>query len=160
MTIYRYEVLSPDTVDSVNRLLTRGWKPSREVPLSVAGTEASGASALVILERDDTQPVALAARLGRDIPLEQISDVPLLADLTHEDLGELIGIADVQNVASGEIIFEEASSDSYLCVILEGEIELRLTAAGSSGAEIMQIGERDVFERSRRSTRQPSIPTS
>jgi len=145
MTIYRYEVLSSDTVEAINKLLTRGWKPSREVPLGATGTETSGASALVILERDDTQPVALAARLGRDIPLEQLSDVPLLANLTHEDLGELIGIADVRSVSSGDVIFDETSRDSCLCVILEGEIELRLTAAGSSGAEIMQIGARDVF---------------
>jgi CRP-like cAMP-binding protein len=145
MTIYRYEVVSSSNVDSINRLLTRGWKPSREVPLNDAGAEMSGGLALVILERNDTQPVALAARLDRNIPLEMLRDVPLLADLTHEELGELIGIADVRNVSSGEVVSDETTNDSCLCVILEGEIELRLTAAGTSGAEIMQIGARDVF---------------
>jgi CRP-like cAMP-binding protein len=145
MTIYRYEIVSTSNVDSVNRLLARGWKPSREVPLNDAGADRSVGLVLVILERCDTQPVTLAPRLDRDVPLEKLRDVPLLANLTHEELSELIGVAMVRDVSSGDVVFDETSSDSCLCVILEGEIELWLTAAGSSGAEIMQIGARDVF---------------
>lgn len=143
MTIYRYEILSPDTVDSVNRLLVNGWKPSREVPLRV--DEPEGASALVVLERDDTAPIALAARLRDDVTLESLQCVPLLDGLTHEELTELIGISDIRNVRCGDVIFEKGANASNLCVILSGEIELRLPSAGSSGEEIMQIGERDVF---------------
>lgn len=143
MTIYRYEILSPETVDSVNRLLVHGWKPSREVPLSVAASE--DASALVVLERDDTAPVALSARLGDDAPLELLQTVPLLDGLTPEELAELVGISEIRNVSCGEVIFEEGTNTQSLCVILKGEIELRLTSAGSAGEEIMQIGERDVF---------------
>lgn len=143
MTIYRYEILSPDTVDSVNRLLVNGWKPSREVPLQ--GDESEDTSALVVLERDDTAPVALSARLGDDVPLELLKAVPLLDGLTHEELAELIGISEIRKVLCGDVIFEEGTNASNLSVILSGEIELRLTSAGSSGEEIMQIGERDVF---------------
>lgn len=143
MTIYRYEVLSPATVDSVNRLLRTGWKPVREVP--IATTETGSMAAAVMLERDDTVPISGSARLGDDIPLEQLQSVPLLDGLTHEDLSELVAISEIRTVPGGEIIFEEGTAAPGVCVILSGEIELRLTSAGSAGEEIMQIGERDVF---------------
>lgn len=144
MTIYRYEVLSADTLGNVNRLLTRGWKPSREVPLLAAETKGT-AAALVVLERDDTSSVALAPKLGQDVSLELLETVPLLDGLTHEELAELVSTATVKTLSTGEVIFEEGDTDACLCVILQGEVELRLTAAGSAGEEIMQIGPRDVF---------------
>lgn len=143
MTIYRYEILSPETVDAVNRLLVNGWKPVREVPLGVAESEEPAAA--IVLERDDTTAVALSARLGDGVTLEQLQTVPLLDGLTHEDLAELVGISEIRKVPVGEVIFEEGTVAASLCVILKGEVELRLTAAGSAGEEIMQIGERDVF---------------
>ena len=143
MTIYRYEILSPETVDAVNRLLVNGWKPVREVPLGVAESEEPAAA--IVLERDDTTAIALSARLGDDVPLELLQAVPLLDGLTHEELAELVGISDVRTVSGGEVIFEEGTNAASLCVILKGEVELRLTAAGSAGEEIMQIGVRDVF---------------
>lgn len=142
MTIYRYEIMSPDNVDTVNRLLVAGWKPSREVPLSA---DSDNASALVVLERDDTVPVAGAAQLGDDTSLELLQAVPLLDGMTHEELAELVGISEIRKVSSGEVIFKEGTDATSLCVILSGEIELRLPSAGSGGEEIMQIGERDVF---------------
>lgn len=143
MTIYRYEILSSATVDSVNRLLISGWKPVREVPLDTAETGKTAAA--VMLERDDTVPISGSARLGNDIPLELLQSVPLLNGLTHEDLSELIAISEIRTVPSGEIIFEEGTDAPGLCVILSGEVGLRLTSAGSAGEEIMQIGERDAF---------------
>lgn len=143
MTIYRYEILSPDNVATVNRLLVQGWRPSREVPLSVA--DSDDVSALVVLEREDTAPVAGAAQLEDDVPLELLQSVPLLEGMTHEELAELVGISEIRKVPCGEVIFEEGTNASNLSVILKGEIELRLTSAGSAGEEIMQIGERDVF---------------
>jgi CRP-like cAMP-binding protein len=144
MTIYRYEFLSADTLNKVNRLVTQGWKPSREVPLHSAETEGT-AAALVVLERDETAPVALAPTLGKDVPLELLETVPLLDGLTHEELAELVSMATIRTLSAGEVIFEEGDAASCLCVILEGDVELRLTGAGSTGEEIMQIGPRDVF---------------
>lgn len=145
MTIYRCEVVSADSVDSVNRLLTQGWKPSREVPLDRAASKDGAPSALVILERDDTEPLAHAARLGDDVPVEQLADVPILDGLTHEELVELVAISEVRSVPQGQIIFEQNSENGYLAVILQGEVELKLPTAGSLGTHIMRIGEHDVF---------------
>ncbi len=143
MTIYRYEILSPETVDAVNRLLVNGWKPVREVPLGTADSEEP--SAAIVLERDDTTAVALSARLGDDVPLELLQTVPLLDGLTHEELAELVSISEIRRVPVGEVIFDADTTALSLCVILQGEVELRLASAGSAGEEIMQIGERDVF---------------
>ena len=143
MTIYRYEVVCADSVDRINHLLTRGWKPSRETPLSAPGNASP--SVLVILKRDDTSPIAAAARIGEDIPAELLTEVPLLDGLTHEELSELVSIAEVRRHAAGEVIFEQGCPDSCLCIILSGNVELHLPAPGVEGVHIMQIGERDVF---------------
>ena len=147
MTIYRYEVVSPETVGEVNQLLVRGWKPSREIPLTTPGDEAEAAfpSALVVLEREGTAPVALAARLSDEIPLSLLTEVPLLEELTHEEVAELIAVSDVRRFAAEEVIFEQGENAPCLCVILQGEVELRLPSPGVDGVHIMQIGQRDVF---------------
>lgn len=142
MTIYRYEIVSAGDIDTVNRLLVRGWKPSRETPLTTSGSDAA---MLVILERDDTTPIAHAAKLGDEIPVDVLSEVPLLAGLTHEELTELAGVSKVCSHSSGEVIFEPDSEDSCLCVILSGEVELHLPSGGVDGVHIMQIGEHDAF---------------
>jgi len=87
----------------------------------------------------------LSARLQDDTPLELFQSVPLLHGLTHEELAELVEISEIRNLSCGDVIFEKGSNASNLCVILNGEIELRLPSAGSSGEEIMQIGAQDVF---------------
>lgn len=144
MTIYRCEVVSADTVDSVNRLLTQGWKPSREIPIDgTAGRD--GAAALLVLERDDTEPIAYAARLGDDVPIASLTEVPILDSLTHEELAELVAISNVRSVPQGTVIFEQNSENGCLSVILEGEVELQLPTAGSQGTHLTRIGERDVF---------------
>lgn len=145
MTIYRYATVSPENVESVNQLLTRGWKPFREVALNTSGSIASGPSALVVLERDDTAPIAASARLGDDVPAALIDDVPLFSGLTHEELSELVESGTVRRHSIGDVIFEKGSDESCLCVILQGEVELHLPSPGVDGVHIMQISERDVF---------------
>lgn len=145
MTIYRYEVVSPETVGTVNHLLTRGWKPSREMPLTSSSNDGALPSALVVLERDDTVPIAGSARVGDDIPISVLAEVPLLDGVTHEELEELTAAGDVRNYSAGDVIFTEGSDASSLCVILKGEVELHLPSPGVEGVHIMQIGEHDVF---------------
>ncbi len=148
MTIYRCEILSADSVDFVNRLLTQGWKPSREIPLTgTTSTDenAETASALIILERDDTEPVAYAARLGDDVSVSLLSEVPILDGLTHEELAELVTVSEVRSISQGTLIFEQGDETGCLSIILDGEIDLQLPTAGSLGTEIMRIGEHDVF---------------
>ncbi|MHC4880709.1 MAG: Crp/Fnr family transcriptional regulator [Planctomycetota bacterium] len=145
MTIYRYEVVTAGNVETINQLLVRGWKPSRELPLETAGQAGDAPAALIVLERDDTAPVALAAQLDGGVPVSLLNDVPLLDGLTHEELSELAACGEVRRFTEGDVIFEQGSEEVCLCVILKGEVELRLPSAGASGAHIMQIGERDVF---------------
>jgi len=145
MTIYRYATVSPDNLKTVNELLTRGWRPYREVPLNGTSGSPSEPTALVVLERDDTGPVAASARLGDDVPVELIEDVPLLNGLTHEELSELVEVGTVRHFSPGEAVFEKGTEDSSLCVILDGEVELHLPSPGIDGVHIMQIGERDAF---------------
>lgn len=145
MTIYRYEVVTAGSVDAINQLLVRGWRPSRELPLDAASHAGESPAALIVLERDDTTPVALAAQLDGGIPVSLLNDVPLLDGLTHEELSELASCGEVRRYAAGDIIFEAGSEEGCLCVILTGDVELRLPSAGVGGAHIMQIGERDVF---------------
>ncbi len=145
MSIYRYEVVTAGNVDAVNQLLVRGWKPSREVPLDAAGRAGEVPAALVVLEREDTTPVALAAQLDGGIPVSLLTDVPLLDGLTHEELSELAASGEALRFAPGDLIFEAGSEAACLCVIVRGTVELRLPTAGVGGAQIMQIGERDVF---------------
>ena len=146
MTIYRYEVVSPETVSEVNQLLIRGWKPSRETPLTgLTDNEGSSPAAVVILEREDTAPVALGACLGDDIPLKLLAEVPLLEDLTNEELAELTGVGEIRRFAAEDVIFQQGEDAPCLSVILQGEVELRLPSPGVDGVHIMQIGQRDVF---------------
>ena len=145
MSIYRYEVVTAGNVDAVNQLLVRGWRPSREVPLDAAGRVGEVPAALVVLEREDTTPVALAAQLDGGIPVSLLTEVPLFDGLTHEELSELAASGEVLRFAPGEAIFEAGSEEACLCVILRGNVELRLPTAGMGGTEVMQIGERDVF---------------
>lgn len=145
MSIYRYEVVTAGNVDAVNQLLVRGWKPSREIPLDAAGRAGDVPAALVILERDDTVPMALAAQLDGGIPVSLLSEVPLFDGLTHEELSELAGSGEVRSYSAGDAIFEAGSEEACLCVILSGNVELRLPTAGMGGTHVMQIGERDVF---------------
>jgi len=145
MTIYRCEVVSPDTVASVNRLFRQGWRPSRELTLDGSGKNDGTPSVLIILERDDTQPVALAGRLGEDVKVELLTEVPILNGLTHEELSELVAISEVRSVSQGTMIFEQESENESLSVILQGEVDLQLPTAGSLGTQLMRIGERDVF---------------
>ncbi len=145
MSIYRYEVVTAGNVDAVNQLLVRGWQPSREVPLDSAGRAGEAPSALVVLEREDTAPVALAAQLNGGIPVSLLTEVPLFDGLTHEELSEFAACGEVRHYSSGDVVFEAGNAEACLCVILRGSVELRLPTAGLGGASIMQIGERDVF---------------
>lgn len=145
MSIYRYEVVTAGNVEAVNQLLVRGWRPSREVPLDAAGRAGEVPAALVVLEREDTTPVALAAQLDGGIPVSLLTEVPLFDGLTHEELSELAASGEVRRYSPGDVIFEADSEEACLCVILRGDVELRLPTAGMGGVHIMQIGERDVF---------------
>ncbi|MBI1310619.1 cyclic nucleotide-binding domain-containing protein [bacterium] len=145
MSIYRYEVVTAGNVERVNQLLVRGWKPSREMPLETAARAGELPAALVVLERADTAPIAPTAQLAGGIPVSLLNEVPLLDGLTHEELAELAGCGEIRRYAADDVIFEQGSQNACLCIILNGDIELRLPSAGVGGAHIMQIGERDVF---------------
>jgi CRP/FNR family transcriptional regulator, cyclic AMP receptor protein len=144
MKLYRYEVVGLGQLETANHLLTRGWRPLREIPLesnSAAGTQG----VLVLFERDDDFPQWSAESIGGVIPVEFLTEVPLLTGMTGEELREIIAACELRKYEAGEVIFAEGEDARELYILLEGQVRLRLPELRLEGTEIMEVGPKDVF---------------
>lgn len=56
--------------------------------------------------------------------LDELRQIPLLADLTEEDLERLYGMAKTISIPSGELVLQEGDPGDSLYVVLDGELEV------------------------------------
>ena len=56
--------------------------------------------------------------------LDELRQVPLLADLTEEDLERLYGMAEMVSIPAGQLVLQEGDPGDSLYVVLDGELEV------------------------------------
>ena len=56
--------------------------------------------------------------------LDELRQVPLLADLSEEDLAQLYKMAEAVSIPSGELVLQEGDPGDSLYVVLDGELEV------------------------------------
>ena len=56
--------------------------------------------------------------------LDEIRHVPLLADLSEEDLEQLFQMAETVSIPAGQLVLQEGDSGDSLFVVLDGELEV------------------------------------
>ena len=56
--------------------------------------------------------------------LDELRQVPLLADLTEEDLERLYGMAETVSIPAGQLVLQEGDPGDSLYVVLDGELEV------------------------------------
>ena len=88
--------------------------------------------------------------------LDELRRIPLLADLSEEDLERLYGMARTISIQPGELLFEEGSSGDALYAILDGELEITKHRDGkdvvlAARREGEFIGEMSLLEQAPRS---------
>jgi CRP-like cAMP-binding protein len=58
------------------------------------------------------------------LPRERLSSIPLLANFTSDEAGQLLGIAETFTFEPGEIVLAEGKESSNLWIVLEGTCEI------------------------------------
>src|ERR671910_3639463 len=56
--------------------------------------------------------------------LDELRHVPLLADLSEEDLEQLYQMAETASIPAGQLVLQEGDSGDSLFVVLDGELEV------------------------------------
>ena len=56
--------------------------------------------------------------------LDELRHVPLLADLSEEDLEQLYQMAETVSIPAGQLVLQEGDSGDSLFVVLDGELEV------------------------------------
>ena len=88
--------------------------------------------------------------------LDELRRVPLLADLSEEDLDQLYRMAETVSIPAGERVFEEGSLGDALYVVLDGELEVSKRQSGQDVVLAVRrvgefIGEMSLLEQAPRS---------
>ena len=88
--------------------------------------------------------------------LDELRRVPLLADLSEEDLDQLYRMAETVSIPAGERVFEEGSPGDALYVVLDGELEVSKRQSGQDVVLAVRragefIGEMSLLEQAPRS---------
>ncbi len=144
MKRFRYETVTAGSVDQINWLLTRGWRPVRE-SLVMPGDEGGAATVLVLLERDDALPTWQGEMLTDGIPLSFLEDAPLLADLSEQELREFVAAAEPLAFAEEDVLFEQGHQEQSLFVLLSGEVDIHLVGLPIEDPVVLKAKARDVF---------------
>jgi signal transduction histidine kinase len=58
------------------------------------------------------------------VKLDELRQVPLLADLSEEDLEQLYGMAETVSIPAGELVLREGDPGDSLFVVLDGQLEV------------------------------------
>jgi signal transduction histidine kinase len=90
------------------------------------------------------------------VTLDELRRVPLLADLSEEDLDQLYRMAETVSIPAGERVFEEGSPGDALYVVLDGELEVSKRQSGQDVVLAVRrvgefIGEMSLLEQAPRS---------
>jgi signal transduction histidine kinase len=90
------------------------------------------------------------------VTLDELRRVPLLADLSEEDLDQLYRMAETVSIPAGERVFEEGSLGDALYVVLDGELEVSKRQSGQDVVLAVRrvgefIGEMSLLEQAPRS---------
>ncbi|HVP20682.1 MAG TPA: cyclic nucleotide-binding domain-containing protein [Anaerolineaceae bacterium] len=56
--------------------------------------------------------------------IEAIQNIPWFVDLTPTQVERLVGIANIRQVAEGELLFREGDREDLMYIILEGQVKL------------------------------------
>jgi CRP-like cAMP-binding protein len=91
--------------------------------------------------RTELEPVKcsraeLVAMLSREHRFSSLH----LDDLSAPELDRLARFARVCRARAGSAVFEEGSRDPYLCLIVDGEVEVRKEDAGRAGRVLVTLG--------------------
>lgn len=146
MKRFRYEWVGGGNVEALNQRLVEGWQPAREVPLHTPpDSESGGASALVVLEREDELPLATLESLPGGVTRELLARMELLEGLTDGELREVLGACQLQRYAADESVFEEAQEEQRLYLLTEGRVSIQLPGLSLEDPVVLEAGPGDVF---------------
>ncbi len=135
MTRYRYETITDQDTDSLNRLLMQGWRPVRETVSRTGSGADSGEQVMVLLERDDELPIFSAETLPGGMLLEEFRQSDVFDGCADNEVREIIAACEVVRHLEGETVLSEDSEEFGLYMILSGEVEIHLPNVDSVPTE-------------------------
>lgn len=142
MPVYRYEIVSPQRVGQLNKLLCQGWRPVRESPLAREASSNEPGAALVVLEREEADG---EAALPEGVTAEGLAEVPILAGLTPSELGQIVGACELIRFEAGEAVFQQGEETRNLYILLEGEVKIVIAGLPLDDMEITGIAAPSAF---------------
>jgi len=133
--LYRYETIDAGDMQTLNRLLSKGWRPVRESPLAEQRL-------VVLLEREGG---ATGNAVINGVNVADLADIPLLAGLTEAELDEVLAASDVVAYQPEDVVFSDGEESGALYIVLEGEVSISLLGDGEEAMEISEIGPQSAF---------------
>jgi CRP-like cAMP-binding protein len=134
--------MTPGDSPVVNRLLAYGWRPVREVPLSMSNPSGGW---LMLLERDEEFPLQQGESVADGVPLSQLLEFPAFAGMTAEAARELIAACRHCEYPAESEVFAMKSTDRDLHFVLSGEIEVSLVETGGEDLSLLRARPGDVL---------------
>jgi CRP-like cAMP-binding protein len=142
MKRFRYVELTAGDSPVVNRLLSYGWRPVREMPLST--TNPAGGW-LLLLERDEELPLQQGESVADGVALSQLLEFPAFAGMTTEAARELIAACQRRDYPAQSELFPAEGTDRELHIVLKGEIDVSLTEEGREDISLLRAQPGDVL---------------
>jgi CRP-like cAMP-binding protein len=142
MKRYRYVELNSGDSSALNRLLTYGWRPVRELPLSTAKPVGGW---LMLLERDEELPLHQGEHVMPGVPFSKLLEYPALAGMTADAARELIAACQQRAYPAESVVFAEESTDRDLHLVLTGEIDVSLAETGGEDISLLRARSGDVL---------------
>jgi CRP-like cAMP-binding protein len=150
MQRFRYVDLNKAGVQTVNCLLSQGWRPVREIASQVAPEPAAslppaGPVLFVLLERDEEFPLRAGEILADGVSLMDLTKASLFAGLTGDELREIIAAGEVREYDAEATVFAAAGQDPSLYVVLSGRIDVRLPTVDTDEGLLLSAGPFDTL---------------
>jgi CRP-like cAMP-binding protein len=142
MKRFRYVELTPGDSPVVNRLLSYGWRPVRETPLSMSNPAGGW---LMLLERDEELPLQQGESVADGVPLSQLLESQAFAGMTADAARELVAACQCREYPAESELFPADGGDPELHFVLKGEIDVSLTETGGEDISLLRARPGDVL---------------
>ena len=142
MKIHRYEFVGPDSLITLNDLLSHGWSPVREI----CGAAADGsAKTLVLLEKESAVPEFPGDNLIEGVPVEFLMNVMLFENFASEEIRQVVSLCRITTLARGAQIFSKGDPSESLYVVLAGDVEVVLPELPVEESSVVKLNPGGVF---------------